>query len=159
MTEPGAESHIETFQATAQGRGWPTKVSIVGTSWTFQVDEPKEDGGSNSGPNPMQHFVAALASCQNEQAQVVAEELSIAIEGIDITVDVDLNLAGFMGVAQDSDGCYREARLTAVVHGAVTESQVRELGDRVDRRCPVLSLLRSSGCAITSSWSAAVPAP
>jgi uncharacterized OsmC-like protein len=33
------------------------------------LDEPVEDRGSNSGPNPMQYFTAWLAGCQNEQAK------------------------------------------------------------------------------------------
>ena len=89
--------HLETFKATAEGKGWPTTVQITGTEWKVQVDEPVEDGGSNSGPNPMQYFASSLASCQNEQAQVVAEELSLDISKIEITLEIDLNLDGFMG--------------------------------------------------------------
>ena len=59
--------NVETFKAKAKGKGWPTKVAITGTKWNIQVDEPVDDGGSNSGPNPMQYFVASLAGCQNEQ--------------------------------------------------------------------------------------------
>jgi uncharacterized OsmC-like protein len=145
--------HIETFKAIANGSGWSTKVNITDTNWTIQVDEPEEDGGSNSGPNPMQYFAASLASCQNEQAQVVAEELSLEFDKIDISLEIDLDLAGFMGMADNSTGSYKEVRLNAIVHGNVDAEQVRELGERVDNRCPVLGLLRSSGCEIVSSWS------
>ena len=146
------EEHIETFNATAEGKGWPTIVNITNTNWNRQVDEPEKDGGSNSGPNPMQHFVAALASCQNEQAQIVKEELSLNIDKIEIDLAIDLNLAGFMGKAQNSEGCYKKLVLNTIVHGDITEKQVAELGKKVDNRCPVLSLLRSSGCEIISSW-------
>jgi len=144
--------HIETFKVTAQGRGWPTKVNVSETNWEIQLDEPVEDGGSNSGPNPMQYFSASLAGCQNEQAQVVAEELSLSISAIDITLEIDLDLGGFMGAVDDSNGSYKEVRLHARVQGDVTQEQVQELGNRVDKRCPILALLRSSGCAIHSSW-------
>ncbi|MEM7086748.1 MAG: OsmC family protein [Bacteroidota bacterium] len=147
--------HIETFKASAAGRGWPTRVSITGTQWTLQMDEPVADGGSNSGPNPMQLFIASIAGCQNEQAQVVIEELSLNVNAIDINLEIDLDLAGFMGNTKHSDGAYKEVRLQAVVQGDATEEQIQELGARVDRRCPILGLLRSSGCKIISSWSAA----
>ncbi|MFT4512989.1 MAG: putative redox protein [Planctomycetota bacterium] len=146
--------HIETFRATAQGKGWPTTVSITDTEWTIQLDEPKDEGGQNSGPNPMQIFAASLAGCQNEQAQVVAEELGVSMQSIDIDLEIDLDLAGFMGKAEHSDGSYKKTRLSAVVHGDLTEEQAQEMGRRVDRRCPILGLLRSSGCEIVSSWSA-----
>ncbi len=147
------EHHVETFKATAHGSGWPTAVAITDTEWKFQVDEPEEDGGSNSGPNPMHHFVASLAGCQNEQAQVVAEELGFEAKQVAITVEVALNLDGFMGAADNSEGCFQRVRLDAVVAG-IDASQAAELGKRVDARCPILSVLRSGGATIESNWTA-----
>ena len=103
----------------------------------------------------MQYFVAALVSCQNEQAQVVAEELSISIDKIDITAAVDLNLDGFMGEDDHSNHCFKNAKLSATVHADITVEQLVELGKRVDNRCPILSVLRNSGCTIDSDWSLA----
>ncbi|GGH03397.1 hypothetical protein GCM10011416_22910 [Polaribacter pacificus] len=145
-------SHIETFIAEAQGNGWPTKVDIIGTEWNLQLDEPKEDGGLNSGPNPMQYFIASLAGCQNEQAQVVAEELSLNIEQINIQTEIDLDLSGFMGMSENSNASYKEVRLNAVVLGEATDAQIKTMGQKVDARCPILALLRSSGCKIESTW-------
>ena len=145
--------HTETFRATAQGKGWSTTVAISDTEWTIQLDEPKDDGGQNSGPNPMQCFAASLAACQNEQAQVVAGELGVSMQGIEIDIEIDLDLAGFMGMAEHSDGSYKRTRLSAIVDGDLSAEQVEELGRRVDRRCPILALLRSSGCEIVSRWS------
>jgi len=145
--------HIEVFSATATSTGWPTRVSISGTDWILQLDEPTEDGGSNSGANPMQYFIASLAGCQNEQAQVVAEELSLIIDKINLNIEIDLDLAGFMGQAANSNGSYKQVRLNALVKGKeLTESQIKELGMHVDARCPILGLLRSGGCAILSNW-------
>ena len=149
-TGPGP--HIEIFRAHAMGSGWPTAVSIAESEWTFSVDEPVEDGGSNSGPNPMHHLVASLAGCQNEQAQVAADELGFEAKDIEIDVEVQLNLDGFMGITENSDGCFQSVRLIASV-GGITPDQAAELGRRVDARCPILSLLRSSGASIESRWS------
>jgi len=145
-------SNIETFRAQAQGNGWPTKVEITNAEWKLQVDENEEDGGSNLGPNPMQYFITSLAGCQNEQAQVVAEELSLSIGKIDIKAEIDLDLSGFMGMADHSNGSYKNVRLDAAVHGDATDEQIKRLGQQVDARCPILALLRTSGCNIESNW-------
>lgn len=144
--------HIETFRASGLGIGMPTLVHITATEWDIQVDEPIEDGGSNKGPNPMQYFVAALAGCQNEQAKAVAEELSVNLAKIDIEVEVDLDLSGFIGMKSSSEGSYKQARLNATVYGDLSEDQVKNLGGKVDARCPILALLRSGGCEIQSNW-------
>ncbi len=146
-------SHLETFKVQAQGKGQSTKVTITNTEWKLQLDEPIEDGGSNTGPNPMRYFTASLAGCQNEQAQVVADELSLKIAQIDIEIEIDLDLSGFMGMSDNSDGSYKNVRQNVVVLGEVTDEQVKTLGQKVDARCPILALLRSSGCKIESSWS------
>ncbi len=146
-------SHLETFKAKAQGNGWPTKVDILNTEWKLQLDEPTEDGGSNTGPNPMQYFIASLVGCQNEQAQVVAEELSLDIKQINIEAEIDIDLSGFMGTSDNSNGSYKNVRLNAVVLGEATEEQVKSLGQKVDARCPILALLHTSGCNIESNWS------
>ena len=145
--------HLETFKAVSQGNGWPTQVAITNTEWKFQLDETVEDGGSNTGPNPMQCFIASLAGCQNEQAQVVAEELSLNIEQIDLKIEIDLDLSGFMGMADNSNGSYKNVRLDSKVLGEATDDEVRNLGQKVDARCPILALLRTSGCNIESEWS------
>jgi uncharacterized OsmC-like protein len=145
--------HLETFKAAAEGNGWPTKVEILDTNWKLQLDEPVDDGGLNSGPNPMQFFIASLAGCQNEQAQVVADELSLSLGQIKIDVEVDLDLSGFMGTSDHSNGSYKSVRMNAVVDGEVSAEQVATLGEKVDARCPILALLRTSGCEIQSSWS------
>jgi len=146
------EQHVETFVAFAKGSNWATNVKIIDTEWTIQVDEPTDDGGTNTGPNPMQYFAASLASCQNEQAQVVAEELELKIDGIDIKLEIDLDLSGFMGMADNSKSCYKAVRLEAIVSGNLNDNQIIELGAKVDARCPVLELLRASGCLISSTW-------
>lgn len=147
-----SEQHIETFKATAVGKDWPTTVAITGTEFTLQLDESVEDGGTNSGANPMQYFAASLAGCQNEQAQVVAEELSVKLSRVNIDLEIDLDLAGFMGTSDHSNGSYKQVRMKTAVSGELTEEQVHELGKRVDARCPILALLRSGGCDIISAW-------
>ena len=144
--------YLETFKADAKGSGKTSKVSIADTDWQLHVDEPIDSGGTNKGPNPMQYFVASLVGCQNEQSHVVASELNLTIEKIEIEVEVDLDLSGFMGEAENSDGSYKEIRLDAKVYGEVTEDLIKELGKKVDARCPITALLRTSGCSIVSSW-------
>ena len=146
------ENTLEVFKATAKGSGWATTVNITGTEWTIQADETEEDGGTNTGPNPMQYFAASLASCQNEQAQVVAEEMELAIDAMDISLEIELDLAGFMGMAAHSNDSYKKVQLTHTVGGSITAEQVGEMGDAVDSRCTILGLLRNSGCEIDSSW-------
>ena len=59
------------------------------------------------------------------------------------------------GVQDHSKECFRRTQLSAVVHGDLTSEQITLLGEKVDNRCPILSLLRSGGSVINSSWTKA----
>lgn len=146
------ENTLEVFKATAKASGWATTVNITGTEWTIQADETQEDGGTNTGPNPMQYFAASLASCQNEQAQVVAEEMELSIDSMDISLKIDLDLAGFMGMAAHSNDSYKNVKIKHTIGGNITTEEAAKMGAAVDSRCPILGLLRNSGCEIDSSW-------
>jgi len=84
-------------------------------------------------------------SYQNQQAQVVAEELGITINKI------DMNLSSFIGVKDTSENTYREVRFQANVYEELTQEQVKELGESVNNRCLILRLLRSSYCNILNN--------
>ncbi|MEI7449832.1 MAG: OsmC family protein [Desulfomonile sp.] len=42
----------------------PRKMEVISDNWTFVVDLKEQYGGENSGPNPSELTVAALASCE-----------------------------------------------------------------------------------------------
>jgi uncharacterized OsmC-like protein len=111
-----------------------------------------DDGGTNTGPNPMQYFAASLAGCQNEQAQVIAEEMERSIDTMDLSLEIELDLAGFMGMADHSNDSYKKVQLTHTVGSSITAEQVGKMGAAVDSRCPILGLLRNIGCEIVSTW-------
>jgi uncharacterized OsmC-like protein len=137
------ENTLEVFKATAKGSGWATTVNITGTAWDIQSDEPVDDGGTNTGPNPMQYFAASLAGCQNEQAQVVAEEMELAIDTMDISLEIELDLEGFMGMADHSNDSYKKVQLMHTVGGNITAEEAAKMGAAVDSRCPILGLLET----------------
>jgi hypothetical protein len=57
-----------------------------------------------------------------------------------------------MGIADHSNGSYKQVRMKTAVHGDLTNEQVLELGKKVDARSPILGVLKTSGCEINSSW-------
>lgn len=56
-------------------------------------------------------------------------------------------------MSDHSNGSYKNVRLDAEVHVEATVKEVKVLGQKVDARCPILALLRTSGCKIESNWS------
>jgi hypothetical protein len=53
--------------------------------------------------------------------------LSIKIEQIDLKVEIDLDLSGFMDTSDHSNGGYKQVRLEIVVQGEASADQVISL--------------------------------
>src|SRR3989441_2280272 len=51
----------------------------------FEIDEPKERGGTDEAPNPLAYFIAGAASCLMNQYAVLAIARDVPIDDLTIT--------------------------------------------------------------------------
>lgn len=77
------------------------KVRDFGLS---KSDEPEQLGGTNSGPNPVEQVLAALGNCLAVGYAANATVAGIEIRGMTITVEGDLDLHTFLGLADGNAG-------------------------------------------------------
>jgi hypothetical protein len=71
------------------------KADIKVRNFQFVSDEPKELGGSDEGPNPVEYVLAALAACQEIVVKAYAAVLDIQVHSVSAEVDGDIDLRGF----------------------------------------------------------------
>lgn len=121
----------------------PTLVKLVSREHTIAVDEPAVLAGGDAHANPVEYALASLASCQAITYRFWAAKLGIALDGLEIAAEGDLDLHGFFGVG--SDGArpgFTGVRLDVTPIGPEAPERYRELADAVDEHCPVLDLFR-----------------
>ena len=63
-------------------------------SWT--IDEPKQLGGTNYGPNPQEYLLSGMGACMMVGFAVGASVLGIQLSELRVEVRADLDLAGFL---------------------------------------------------------------
>ena len=111
---------------------------------TVILDEPASMGGSDAGPNMVEMVLGAYGSCLVAGFVVHAALSGIRLEGVEVAVEGDLDLQGFLGLRDPEEvwhGCTEvraQVRLTAP---EASPEQLRELHDRVVRTSPVGSML------------------
>src|SRR5215472_5647226 len=101
-----AKTAISSAPEQAQARfeaqhslGGPCEVTVnVGSGHKFTVDEPEALGGGNVAANPAEYALAALGSCQAITYQVWAAQLGIKLDKVEIGIDGDIDLRGFLGI-------------------------------------------------------------
>lgn len=122
----------------------PCEVSVkVGSGHEFRVDEPTALGGEDSAANPVEYALAALGSCQAITYRVWAAQLGLKLDKVAISIDGDIDLRGFFGVAADVRAGFNAVRINVSLDGPEDTARYEELAAAVDAHCPVLDLFRN----------------
>lgn len=117
--------------------GTATEVSVTAGRHSFTVDEPTSLGGTDRGANPLEHLLGALGACQVVTYQLWAKKLGIAVDSVDVQVVGDIDLRGFLGLADDVRPGFDAIHLDVRIAGPEPAERYEELLRQVEQRCPV----------------------
>lgn len=80
---------------------------------TFELhaDEPPILAGEDQAPNPVEHLLNALASCMTTSLVAHAAVRGIEIEEVESEIEGDIDLRGYLGLANDVPKGYTEIRI------------------------------------------------
>lgn len=109
-------------------------VSVRGHS--LKVDEPEDFGGNNKAPNPLEYMFTALASCLNVTTHQVAEEHEVEVDSLEIDVEGELDLAGFMG-EEDKRAGFQKINVDVRIETDADRETEQEILEEAEGRCPV----------------------
>lgn len=132
----GGENLSEVRPFTAGGKLVRHKSNMV-----LAADEPDVLLGNDSGANPVEHLLHALASCVTTSMVYHAAARGIAIDQVESLLEGNLDLRGFLGLAPQIRNGYQGIRLTLRVKANVSEEQFRELTSFGPRFSPVFDSL------------------
>lgn len=90
------------------------------------ADEPPLLLGEDKGANPVEHLLHALAACLTASMVYHAAVRGIRIEEVESTLEGDLDVRGFMGLANDVRRGYQNIRVTFNVKSDAPVEKLRE---------------------------------
>ena len=105
-------------------------------TFTVESDEPPVLLGENRAPNTVEYVLHALAACVSGTIVYHAAARGIAIEGMETTIQGDLDLHGFLGLDGEVRPGFEQIRVLIKVTGDFDDNQLRELAD-LTRYSPV----------------------
>ena len=109
----------------------PTKMVVKAEGFEILID--KLNGEQ---PCPLDYTLAALAGCLNIAGTLVAKDMGIKIEDMEIEVEGVFNPAKFMGAEGERAG-FKEIRAVIKVKSDADEERLKEWLERVEERCPI----------------------
>lgn len=98
---------------------------------TFLADEPKELGGQNLGPTPMELLAASLAGCTSITMKMYADRKQWTLDEAEVHVEVD----------NTSESGITKFKKQIIIKGDLTDEQKKRLLNIADK-CPVNKALK-----------------
>jgi len=113
---------IQKFYGAGQEDATRTEPFIL------ETDEPPILLGENRAPNAGEHLLHALASCVTGTMVYHAAARGIALDGLETTIEGDLDVQGFLGLDPDIRPGFESIRVTVTVFGDFDDDRLAELG-------------------------------
>lgn len=127
------------------------KMESVVNGHKVIVDQPAVAGGTDAGPTPLDYLLVSLAGCIGTIARIIAMQRRIALRGMKITVEGDINMEGLLGKPTDDPVGYKEIRILADIDADMTAEEKEAFIHEADARCPVsFNLLNNSTVKVSA---------
>jgi uncharacterized OsmC-like protein len=94
--------------------------------YVFDCDEPPVLAGNDTGANPVEHLLNALAGCVTTTMVAHAASRGIEIESVESELEGDIDVRGFLGLTDDVDKGYRDIRVNFRVKSDAPVEQLKE---------------------------------
>ena len=108
--------------------------------FTVDADEPPVLLGENRAPNTAEYVLHALAACLSGTIVYHAAARGIALDGLETTIEGDLDLHGFLGLDSRVRPGYEQIRVTIKAAGDFDDDQLAELASLI-RYSPVRDIV------------------
>jgi uncharacterized OsmC-like protein len=135
-----------TSRITLTARGTQTDAPIscsvdLGRA-LYQAQAHKGVGGAGTGACSGDLLLGALAACAQITCQMVAAAMGIPTEGIDVTVEGDLDLQGTLGISKEAPVGFESIRVVFDIRAPqATTEQLSALQAKTEQYCVVMQTL------------------
>jgi uncharacterized OsmC-like protein len=114
-------------------------------SETFELDagEPAILLGHDTGPNPAEYLLHALAACLTTSIVYVAAARKVPLTSVESTLTGDMDVRGALGVDDEPRNGFERIGVAFRVTGDASEEKLREVVERAKQRSAVYDMVTS----------------
>src|SRR5262249_11543261 len=110
-------------------------------AFVLDAGEPAVLLGTDTGPNPAETLLHALAACLTTSLVYVPAARGVRLTEVESTLEGDIDLRGALGLAKDVRNGYQGIRVTFAVRGDAPEETLREIVERARARSAVFDVV------------------
>jgi uncharacterized OsmC-like protein len=112
-------------------------------AFTVDAGEPAILCGTDTGPNPAEYLLHALAACLTTSLVYVAAARKVPLTRVESTLEGDMDVQGALGLDDDVPNRFTDIRVTFTVEGDASEEKLHEVVRRAAARSAVFDTLTS----------------
>jgi uncharacterized OsmC-like protein len=106
-------------------------------TFTLDAGEPAILIGTDTGPNPAEYLLHALAACVTTSLVFSAAARGVRLTEVESTLEGDMDLQGAMGLSPDHRNGFEHIRMTIKISGEAPADQLRKIVQRATDRSVV----------------------
>ena len=116
--------------------------------FVLDAGEPAILLGSDTGPNPAEYLLHALAACLTTSLVYVAAARGVHLTEVESTLEGDMDVQGALGLSDDYRNGFEQIRVSFRVKGDAPEEKLREVVARAQQRSAVFDMV-TNGVPVT----------
>ena len=128
-------STIKAFYGAGQEDSTRTQA------FTVDAGEPAILLGSDTGPNPAEALLHALAACLTTTLVYVATARKVRLTAVESTLEGDMDVRGCLGLSGEVRNGFNNIRVSFKVSGEAPAEKLREIVERAQARSAVFDMV------------------
>jgi uncharacterized OsmC-like protein len=112
-------------------------------TFTAEAGEPAILCGTDTGPNPAEYLLHALAACLTTSLVFVAAARKVPLTRVESTLEGDMDVRGALGLDDEVPNRFTDIRVTFTVEGDAPAEKLREVVRRATARSAVFDSITS----------------
>jgi uncharacterized OsmC-like protein len=134
-----AGAHNRTTIKDFYGAGQEDTSRVEGFS--INAGEPAILLGSDTGPNPAEYLLHALAACLTTTLVYVAAARGVRLTQVESTLEGDIDVQGALGLSDEHRNGFEQIRASFRVKGDAPAEKLREVVARAQQRSAVFDMV------------------
>jgi len=110
-------------------------------AFTIDAGEPAVLLGVDTGPNPAEALLHALAACLTTTLVYVAAARKVRLTAVESTLEGNMDVRGCLGVSDEVRNGFTDIRVRFRVSGDAPEEKLREIVERAQARSAVFDMV------------------
>ena len=132
-------AHNRTVIKSFYGAG--QEDSTRSEAFTLDAGEPAVLLGVDTGPNPAEYLLHALAACLTTTLVYVAAARKVRLTEVESTLEGDIDVRGCLGLSDEVRNGFSRIRASFTVKGDAPAETLREIVERAQARSAVFDMV------------------